>query len=169
MPPARRETSVVDAAHPELHVNFSIERGGPQRTASVMSVRRKAYRNRPRIMPPNRAPSVLASAAAIVAAASLRRHGGANRRDGSSSLSSAEADLGGDDLGLQRLELQRIEEAGLRIAACCLPAGDHVRVWSSNLPLALVSKPRPVRRRCTSRRWPLSRPIWSSAIWSAPR
>jgi len=32
---------------------------------------------------------------------------------------------GGDDLGQQRLVLQRVEEAGLRVAAGGLPARDH--------------------------------------------
>src|ERR1700745_769279 len=41
------------------------------------------------------------------------------------------------------------------------------RVASSNLPVTLVSKPRPLRRRCTSRRWLLSRPLWSSLVWVA--
>src|SRR5258708_25366869 len=34
------------------------------------------------------------------------------------------SDAGRDDLGLQRLELHRVDEAGLRIAAGGLPAGD---------------------------------------------
>ena len=66
---------------------------------------------------------------------------------------------GRHDFGQQGLVLQLVQIAGFGIAAGGLPPDKHGTGGLSNLPFTFVSKPSPFRRRCTSRRCPLSSPI----------
>jgi len=110
------------------------------------------------------AAAVTAAAAAAVGGRAALRRTVAGRR----ALFIAAAGLGGrHDFGQQRLMLQLVEEAGRRIAARGLPALDHDTGLVVELAGHFGVEAEPVSRRCTSRRCPLSRPIWSSLTWLA--